>query len=117
MGKPGSAGDAMTAGMGAAMGMAMAQNMGQQGGPWGGSGGQAAAPPPPPPPAGVQWHMAENGATKGPFSEADLAALVASGALTRGTMVWSAGMEGWKPAADTALSRLFAQVPPPPPAG
>ena len=111
MGKPGSAGDAMTAGMGAAMGMAMAQNMG----PWGAQGGASAAPPPPPPPASRQWHIAENGATKGPFNETDLPAMIAAGTLTRATQVWSAGMEGWKPAAETDLSRLFAQVPPPPP--
>ncbi|MEZ5754036.1 MAG: SPFH domain-containing protein [Paracoccaceae bacterium] len=112
MGKPGSAGDAMTAGMGAAMGMAMAQNMG----PWGAQGGaSAAAPPPPPPPAAKAWHIAENGATKGPFAESDLPALIANGSLTRATQVWSAGVEGWKPASETELSRLFAQVPPPPP--
>ena len=113
MGKPGSAGDAMTAGIGAAMGMSMAQNMG----PWGSSGTAAAPPPPPPPPAGKQWHIAENGATMGPFPETDLAALIANGTLTRATQVWSAGMDGWKPAADTDLARLFAQVPPPPPPG
>jgi len=111
MGKPGSAGDAMTAGIGAAMGMSMAQNMG----PWGASGGAAAAPPPPPPATGRQWHLAENGATKGPFSEADLTALIANGSLTRATHVWSPGMDGWKTAAETDLARLFAQVPPPPP--
>lgn len=110
MGKPGSAGDAMTAGIGAAMGMSMAQNMG----PWGASGGAQAAPPPPPP-AAKQWHIAENGATKGPFAESDLAAMAANGSLTRATQVWTAGMEGWKPAAETDLARLFAQVPPPPP--
>jgi membrane protease subunit (stomatin/prohibitin family) len=118
MGKAGSAGDAMTTGIGAAMGMAMAQNMTQNapsGGPWGASGGQPA--PPPPPPVALQWHVAENGATKGPFSEAELAAKITGGALTRDSMVWSAGMDGWKPAAETPLARLFAQVPPPPPAG
>ncbi|MEY4873042.1 MAG: hypothetical protein RLZZ563_2372 [Pseudomonadota bacterium] len=110
MGKPGAGGgDAMTAGMGAAMGMQMAQNMG----PWGAA--PAAAAPPPPPPAARQWHLAENGATKGPFAESDLAAMIASGSLTRATQVWTAGMDGWKPAADTDLARLFAQVPPPPP--
>ena len=116
MGKPGSAGDAMTAGMGAAMGMAMAQNM-TAGGPWGGATAAAAPPPPPPPSAGKAWHVAENGATKGPFSESDLATMAANGSLTRATQVWSAGMDGWKPAAETELSRLFAQVPPPPPPG
>ena len=117
MGKPGSAGDAMTAGMGAAMGMAMAQNMTQGAGPWGGQTAGAAPPPPPPPPAGKQWHLAEGGATKGPFSETDLAAMATNGSLTRATQVWSAGMDGWKAAGDTELARLFAQVPPPPPPG
>jgi membrane protease subunit (stomatin/prohibitin family) len=107
MDQPGSAmGAAMGAGMGAGMGMGMAQNMG----PWG-----AAAPPPPPPPAGKIWHLAENGATKGPFTEADLAGMAAAGALTAGTMVWTAAQDGWKPAAETDLVRLLAQVPPPPP--
>jgi membrane protease subunit (stomatin/prohibitin family) len=105
------AGVAMTAGMGAAMGMNMANQMAQPG-PWGAA---AAAPPPPPPPPPVAraWHVAENGATKGPFSEADLAAMAASGSLTRASQVWTAGQDGWKPAADTDLSRLFAMVPPP----
>jgi len=119
MGKPGSAGDAMTAGMGAAMGMAMAQNLTQgmgQGTAHGTAQG-AAPPPPPPPPAGKAWHVAENGATKGPFAESDLAAMVAAGSLTRATHVWCAGMDGWKPAAETDLARLFPQVPPPPPPG
>ena len=114
MGKPGAGGgDAMTAGMGAAMGMQMAQSIG----PWGAAPAGAAAAPPPPPPAARQWHLAENGATKGPFAESDLAAMIAAGSLTRATQVWTAGMEGWKPAADTDLARLFAQVPPPPPPG
>ncbi|MBE0555580.1 MAG: DUF4339 domain-containing protein, partial [Rhodobacteraceae bacterium] len=60
---------------------------------------------------------AENGATKGPFSEADLSAMAASGSLTRASMVWAAGQDGWKPAAETELARLFAMVPPPPPPG
>ena len=70
---------------------------------------------PPPPPAATVWHVADNGATKGPFGEGDLAAMVANGSLTRATMVWTAGQDGWKAAGDTALARLFAQVPPPPP--
>ena len=112
MGKPGSAGgDAMTAGMGAAMGMAMAQNMG----PWGAQ--PAAAAPPPPPAATKAWHIADNGATKGPFAESDLPAMVAAGSLTRTTHVWAAGMDGWKTAAETDLARLFSATPPPPPPG
>ncbi len=113
LGKPGSGGgDAMTAGIGAAMGMSMAQNMAQNMGPWG-----SAAAPPPPPAAARQWHLAENGATTGPFAESDLAAMVTAGRLRPTTHVWTAGMDGWKTAAETDLARLFSQMPPPPPPG
>ncbi len=111
MGSPNSAaGAAMATGMGAAMGLGMANQMGQPG-PWG------APPAPPPAPAVAAWHVAENGATKGPFSETDLAQMAASGSLTRASHVWTAGQDGWKAAGDTDLARLFAMVPPPPPAG
>ena len=110
------AGGAMTAGMGAAMGMNMANQMAQPG-PWGATAAAAAPPPPPAPPAARAWHVAENGATKGPFPESDLAGMVASGSLTRASQVWTAGQDGWKMAAETDLARLFAMVPPPlPPA-
>jgi membrane protease subunit (stomatin/prohibitin family) len=114
MAQPGSGVGAMVgAGMAAGMGM----NMAAGAGPWGAAPAapQAAAPPPPPPPATKAWHVAENGATKGPFGEAELAAMVASGALGRSTQVWTAGQDGWKPAGDTELAKLFAMVPPPPP--
>ncbi len=111
MDQPGGAmGAAMGAGMGAGMGMGMAQNMG----PWGAQGG-AGQTPPPPPAAGKVWHVAEAGASKGPFTEADLAGMAAAGTLNAGTMVWTGGQDGWKPAAQTDLARLLAQVPPPPP--
>lgn len=113
MANPGSGiGAAMGAGLGAGMGM----NMAAQAGPWGAAPAVAAAPPPPPPATAKQWHLAENGATKGPYGDSDLAGLVTSGALTRATQVWTAGQDGWKPAAETELARLFALMPPPPPA-
>ena len=111
MTQPGGAmGAAMGAGMGAGMGMGMAQNMG----PWG-TTPPAAPPAPPPAPVATAWHIAENGATKGPFGDADLSRMVAAGGLTRSTMVWTAGQDGWKPAGDTALAAIFPMVPPPPP--
>jgi membrane protease subunit (stomatin/prohibitin family) len=108
------AGAAMQTGLGAALGMQMA-NPGVTG-PWG-AAPAAAAPPPPPPPAAAQWHIAANGATQGPFAEADLARMAQQGSLMRASMVWTAGQDGWKPAEQTALARLFANVPPPPPPG
>ena len=107
------AGAAMGAGMAAGVGLGMAQAVG----PWGAAPAAAPPPPPPPPAAAKTWHLAENGATKGPYGEADLAAHISSGVLTRATMVWTAGQDGWKPASDTELARLFALVPPPPPPG
>ena len=104
-------GAAMGAGLGAGMGM----NMAAQAGPWGAAAPAAAPPPPPAPPSARAWHVAENGATKGPFSDSDLAAMAASGGITRASQVWTAGQDGWKPAGDTDLARLFAMVPPPPP--
>lgn len=114
MAAPGGAmGGAIGAGMGAALGLGMAQ---QVTGPWGAAPAAASvAPPPPPPPVGKQWHLAENGATKGPFSEADLRGMALAGSLTRASLVWAAGMEGWKAAGETELAALFAPVPPPPP--
>jgi membrane protease subunit (stomatin/prohibitin family) len=106
-------GSTMGATMGAAMGAGMGFGMGQAG-PWGQA--PAAAPAaPPPPPAGRSWHLAVNGATQGPFTEAQLAQMAAAGQLTTDSQVWTAGQSGWMPAGQTDLARLLAQVPPPPP--
>ncbi|TDL86952.1 SPFH domain-containing protein [Meridianimarinicoccus aquatilis] len=107
----------MASGMGAGIGMAMGQAMAQSG-PWGQRPAQpAAAPtPPPPPPAEHVWHIAENGATSGPFSRAAMGRMVTEGRLTRQTHVWTAGQDGWLLAEDvTELAQLFTVMPPPPP--
>ncbi|TNC52058.1 SPFH domain-containing protein [Rubellimicrobium rubrum] len=106
-------------GMGAGLGMGIGLGMGQAG-PWGAPPAPAVAsqavPPPPPPVAEPQWHIAENGQTKGPFSARDLQRMAQDGTLTRDTHVWTAGQEGWKRAGEvTALAPVFPQVPPPPP--
>ncbi len=119
---------AMQAGLGAALGMAIGQQAAA--GPWGAHPpGTAAHPPapvpaapvpaaaavPPPLPAGRAWHVAEGGAAQGPYPEETLPALAAAGRLGPDSMVWSPGMEGWKPARDTGLARLFPPPPSPPP--
>ena len=93
----------------------MGMSMGAQG-PWG-AAPAAAAPPPPPPAAGKVWHVAVNGATQGPFSEAQLAAMASAGTLDTDAQVWTAGQAGWTAAGQTELSKLFAHMPPPPPPG
>ena len=108
--KGGEASGAMGAGMGAGLGMAMAQQMAN---PW---AKPAAAPMPPPPPVENIWHVAEGGKTKGPFSKATMGQMAANGDVTRETLVWTAGQDGWMTADDVAeLAQLFTVMPPPPP--
>ncbi|MFN3662885.1 SPFH domain-containing protein [Yoonia sp.] len=107
------AGQAMGMGMGAGLGMQMGNTMG----PWGPvAQPQAAAAPPPPPPVEHVWHIAENGQVSGPFSKAAMGRKVSDGTLTRASMVWTQGQDGWMTAEDvTELAHLFTVMPPPPP--
>jgi membrane protease subunit (stomatin/prohibitin family) len=120
MGQGGAMDQSMGMGFGAGMGMQMANAMGQQG-PWGAAPQQAhhqAAPAmaPPPPPVEHVWHVAANGQTSGPFSKADMGKMVATGALTRESHVWTPGQDGWKRAGEVVeLAQLFTVMPPPPP--
>ena len=110
----GAAGQGMGLGMGAGLGMQMASQMAQQT-----AQPTATAPvPPPPPPVEKVWHIADNGETKGPYSRAAMGRMAGQGSLTRESLVWTAGQDGWKAADDVAeLSQLFTILPPPPPAG
>ena len=104
------AGGGMAAGLGAGMGMAMAGQMANQG-PW----GNAPAAPPPPPVEHV-WHIASGGEVTGPFSKAAMGRMVTEGGLSRESMVWTQGQDGWMAAGDvTELAQLFTVMPPPPP--
>ncbi|WP_424932029.1 SPFH domain-containing protein [Amaricoccus macauensis] len=112
-------GGGMAAGMGMGMGMAMAERMAKSG-PWGSApapAAQAGTPAPPPPPAAEpRWHLAEGGASKGPFTQLQLEKMAAEGSFTRETYVWTPGSAGWIHAGEVAeLAPVFAQVPPPPP--
>lgn len=96
------AGGLAGAGVGVGMGMAIASPM---------LGGAARGVPqtPPPPPAAVVWWVAANGQTQGPFTPEQLAR---SGLLHADTLVWTAGMSDWQPAAGVAA--LAVLLPPPP---
>ena len=105
-------GGGMGAGLGMGMGMAMAQ-AGMNQGPW---GPRTAAPPPPP--VEHVWHIAEGGQSHGPYSRADLGRMAGEDKLTRDTLVWTPGQDGWQRAEDVQeLAQLFTVLPPPPPAG
>ena len=73
--------------------------------------------PPPPPPVEHVWHIAANGETTGPFSKAKMGRMATEGTLTRDSLVWTAGQDGWKAAQEIIeLAQLFTIMPPPPPA-
>jgi membrane protease subunit (stomatin/prohibitin family) len=96
--------------MGGAMGTQMAgmmNNMGQQ------AQNQQNVPPPPPQ---IQYSVAVNGQTMGPFNMQQLQQMVQNGQLTTTTHVWKQGMAGWEAAGGVnELSSLFGSMPPPPP--
>lgn len=73
---------------------------------------------PPPLPGDLSFHAAINGKQAGPFDKAGLESQVASGTITRGTLVWRPGMPVWVPAESVPeLQSLLNNVPPPlPPA-
>jgi len=110
------------AGMGAGLGMGMGMAMAGKAGPWGAAPQQQAAPaaaaPPPPPPVEHVWHIAKDGQTHGPFSKATMGRKATDGELTRQSMVWTPGQDGWMRAEDVPeLAQLFTVLPPPPPPG
>ena len=86
--------------------------------------GAAAANPvtgqtlPPPIPLGTTFHVAVNGQQAGPFDIPTLAQKVQAGEITRTSLVWRPGMNGWTAAEQVAeLADLFKNVPPPLPKG
>jgi membrane protease subunit (stomatin/prohibitin family) len=108
----GGAGEGIGLGMGLAVGQQMAASLGQP--------APAAAPvspgagTPPPLPVPDQWFLGVGGRQAGPYDLAGLAGQVGSGALTRGTLVWKAGMAQWTPADQVPeLAAVFASTPPP----
>lgn len=90
------AGGLAGAGVGLGMGAAYAGGM---------LNGGSVAPPPPP---ATLWHVAENGEARGPFTFAEVTKAVRDGRLHDASLVWTAGMTSWEPAARvTALAALF----------
>jgi len=96
--------------MGGAMGTQMAgmmNNMGQQ------MQNQQNVPPPPPQ---IQYSVAVNGQTMGPYNMQQLQQMAQNGQLSTTTLVWKQGMAGWEAAGGVnELSSLFGSMPPPPP--
>jgi len=71
--------------------------------------------------ADAQWYYAQDDQQHGPTSQAELAALLASGKLDADALVWCDQMDDWTPAADVAQlvdgsSTAAPPAPEPPPA-
>ena len=117
----GGASDGMGMGVGVAMGQQMAQNLagGQQQQQQQQSPAQqpAAAPaggPPPLPGTAAEWYAGIGGQQQGPFDQAGLQQQVTAGSITRETLLWKNGMDGWKAAGEIPeLTNLFGATPPP----
>ncbi len=62
---------------------------------------------PPPPVTKQLWHYDDGGQPAGPVDEAAIAALLASGRITRTSLVWTRGMTSWQPIENTALAWLL----------
>jgi membrane protease subunit (stomatin/prohibitin family) len=100
---PGEGGSAIGLGLGMAAGQRAVQSMNAP--------APAAAPPPLPT---AEWYVGVNGRQQGPFDLNGLSSQVASGGLTRDTLVWKNGMAAWTAAGQVPeLSGAFASVPPP----
>ena len=98
------------AGVGLGAGYVMAQQVGQA--------MNANAGAPPPLPQSASFHVAYDGKQTGPYDMAKLEQDVASGRLTRDSLVWRQGMVQWTPAGQVAeLKNLFGSLPPPLPPG
>lgn len=91
------------AGVGLGLGMSMAHQMAGAAG----AAGQAA-------PALALFYIAINGQQAGPFDQAALSQQIRSGAVTRQSLAWRAGMAEWTPAASVPeLAGLFGPPPVP----
>jgi len=103
------AGGGAAEGMGLGMGLAMANRLAGAAMPGG-------ATAPPPVPGAASWHVAVNGQSQGPFSLQQVSQGVASGQISRDTLVWNAGMSAWTAAGQVAeLAGSFSAPPVPPP--
>jgi membrane protease subunit (stomatin/prohibitin family) len=100
---PGEGGSAIGLGLGMAAGQRAVQSM------------NAPAPAAGPPPLPIaEWYVGVDGRQQGPFDLNGLSSQVASGGLTRDTLVWKNGMAAWTAAGQVPeLSGAFASVPPP----
>jgi len=105
----GTMGDMLGMGAGLAMGQQLADSMRNSSQP---QQNRAAAVPPPMPNQAPQYHVAVNGAAQGPYPMQTILEYISSGTITKESLVWSEGMDGWS-AAGQVFADKFKQTPPP----
>ena len=99
------AGDAMSMGMGFAMAQQMAANL---------STHNTATVAPPPIPKAQTYHVVIGGSSKGPLTLEQIKASIHSTEITKDTLCWREGMNGWESAGSLEdLASLFSVTPPP----
>ncbi len=103
-------GEMVGMGAGLAMGQQMAQSMSNSMQPQQQTTTQSA--PPPMPNQGVQYHVAIDGVSKGPYSVGIILDYITQGTITKESLVWSEGMAGWTKAGEVFVDK-FRKVPPP----
>ncbi len=100
-------------GIGMGIGFAMAQQMMQQMAQNPGGTGQAKTVPPPLP-TEVNYFVAKDGQSTGPFDMKLIKDGIDTGYIKADTLMWKTGLASWMPAASlTELSTLFNNTPPP----
>ncbi|PTB83739.1 antifreeze protein [Sulfurovum lithotrophicum] len=98
----GAIGDMVGMGAGLAMGQQMTNSM---------NSSQAGGPPPLPKQV-EQYYIALNDKQEGPFSLEQIQAYINDSTITKQTLVWTQGMDGWEEA-ESVLNQHFTQTPPP----
>ncbi|SCY62786.1 SPFH domain-containing protein [Desulfoluna spongiiphila] len=115
-------GDA-SAGVGMGMGFAMANQMTRTMADQGAQAIQpsaapasscAAVPPPLPAQEAITYYLGIGGEQKGPFSRKIIDEMIRDKTLTKETLIWRKGMDGWEKAADVQELRLLLGDGPPP---
>lgn len=60
-----------------------------------------------------EWYVAQNGNPAGPLTEKEIKNLLLSNVLTKDDLVWSVGMQEWKPIKDVPeVLKMLIQLPP-----
>ena len=58
----------------------------------------------------MTWHYAAGGERHGPVDDAELDRLIAAGVVTGDTLVWHAGLDGWRPLREARPAALLADA-------